>query len=59
MNNDYDYTSNRYLEDSYNMFLRNGGTQLPVCTVPKTRKPEYETDGPQAGHPDILRGFIK
>jgi len=58
-NNNYDYTSNRYLEDSYNIFLRNVGTELPVYTVPPPRKPEYETVGPQAGCPDILRGFIK
>jgi len=57
--NDYEYTSNRHLEDSYKMFLRNGGTQLPVYTVPLPRKPEHESVGPQAGYPDILRGFIK
>jgi len=41
------------------MILRNVGTQLPVYTVPSSRKPEYETVGPKAGYPDILRGFMK
>jgi hypothetical protein len=41
------------------MFFRNGGTQLPVYTMPPSRKPEYETVGPQAGYLDNLRGFIK
>jgi hypothetical protein len=41
------------------MFLQNGGTQLPVYTVPPPRKPEYEPAGPHAGYPDNLHAFIK